>query len=84
MGCARKLGFSYDFDLRLSPTVTLEGFSFRTFKFERAKAETSEKLSGASAELERHSRDVTADLPARVAALAGLLAEKILGRKVAA
>ncbi len=33
------LGFSYSFDLRLQPTISLEGFSLETFEFERAAAE---------------------------------------------
>jgi Domain of unknown function (DUF4157) len=33
------LGFSYQFDLRLQPTISLEGFSLETFEFERAAAE---------------------------------------------
>ncbi len=33
-----KLAFSYEFDLRLNPKVTLEDFSFKTFAFSRAKA----------------------------------------------
>ena len=70
--------------LKLREERRAEGMRLRAEKIERAKAETSEKLSGASAELDRHSKDVTADLPARVAALARLLAEKILGRQVAA
>lgn len=32
------LAFSYSFDLRLRPKVTLEDFSFKTFKFARARA----------------------------------------------
>lgn len=33
------LGFSYQFDLRLQPTVTLEGFSLSTFEYTQAQAE---------------------------------------------
>ncbi|HRC56962.1 MAG TPA: hypothetical protein PKU97_13610, partial [Kofleriaceae bacterium] len=33
------LGFSYQFDLRLQPTISLEGFSLETFEYERAAAE---------------------------------------------
>jgi hypothetical protein len=32
------LAFVYNFDVRLSPKVTLDDFSFKTFKFSRAKA----------------------------------------------
>lgn len=33
------LTFSYQFDLRLAPTISLEGFSLETFEFEQARAE---------------------------------------------
>jgi F0F1-type ATP synthase membrane subunit b/b' len=70
--------------LKLREERRAEGMHLRSGKIEQVKAETAEKLSGASADLEQHSRKIVADLPVRVAALAQLLAEKILGRKVAA
>ncbi len=70
--------------LKLREERRAEGMHLRSGKIEQVKAETAEKLSGASSDLEQHSRQIAADLPARVAALAQLLAEKILGRKVAA
>ena len=33
-----ELAFAYEFDLRLNPTVTLNDFSFKTFRFASAKA----------------------------------------------
>jgi F0F1-type ATP synthase membrane subunit b/b' len=56
----------------------------RSAKNEQVKQETAASLAAAAAELETESRRVAADLPGRVAALAQTLAEKILGRKVAA
>jgi F-type H+-transporting ATPase subunit b len=70
--------------LKLREERRAEGMQLRSGKIEQVKAEAAGRLSGASAELELHSRKVAADLPSRVAALAQLLAEKILGRKVAA
>jgi F-type H+-transporting ATPase subunit b len=70
--------------LKLREERRAEGMQLRSQKIEQLKSETAEKLAGASAELEEHSRGGATDLPARVAALARLLAEKILGRKVAA
>jgi F-type H+-transporting ATPase subunit b len=70
--------------LKLREDRRAEGMQLRSQRIEQVKTETAEKLSGASTELEQHSRRVATDLPARVAALAQLLAEKILGRKVAA
>lgn len=61
-----------------------EGIKLRSAKIEQVKEETARKLAAASSELEQHSRRVAADLPGRIAALARMLAEKILGRKVAA
>ncbi len=61
-----------------------EGMKIRTEKIERVKAETLGKVTTASAELDRNSKSIAADLPGRIASLAQLLAEKILGRKLAA
>jgi F-type H+-transporting ATPase subunit b len=61
-----------------------EGMKLRSEKIEQVKAETGKKLAGASSELAQDSRRVATDLPGRIAALAQMLAEKILGRKVAA
>jgi F-type H+-transporting ATPase subunit b len=70
--------------LKLREQRRAEGMKLRSEKIERAKTETAGKLSAASAELEQASRRVSADLPGRIAALAQTLAEKILGRRVAA
>ena len=70
--------------LKLREQWRAEGLKLRSEKIERVKEETAKKLAGASAELEQDSRRVAADLPGRIAALAQMLAEKILGRKVAA
>ena len=61
-----------------------EGMKLRSARIEQVKGESAKKLAGASSELEQDSRRVAVDLPGRIAALAETLAEKILGRKLAA
>src|SRR5262249_24709251 len=46
-----------------------EGIRLRVEQVEQVKQEAARKLAGASAELEELSRRISADLPARVAAL---------------
>ncbi|MGH9442625.1 MAG: hypothetical protein ACRD16_10165 [Thermoanaerobaculia bacterium] len=70
--------------LKLREERRAEGLKVRSRKVEQIKAETAQRLSAAASELEKHSRDVATELPGRVSALARQLAEKILGRKVAA
>ena len=70
--------------LKLREDRRAEGMKLRSEKIEQMKAETAKKIESASAELDRDSRSVAAEMPGRITALAETLAEKILGRKVAA
>jgi F-type H+-transporting ATPase subunit b len=70
--------------LKLREDRRAEGIQLRSRKIERVKDEAAQKLAVASSELDQLSRTIASDLPGRVASLAQTLAEKILGRKVAA
>lgn len=70
--------------LKLREELRAEGQKLRSEKTESAKKESLATLSAASSEMDELARKASAELPARVIALARTLAEKVLGRSVAA
>jgi F-type H+-transporting ATPase subunit b len=70
--------------LKLREERRTEGQRLRDEKIAGVKDEMASRIARAVAEIEGLARKAASDLPARVAALARQLAEKILGRAVAA
>ncbi len=70
--------------LKLREERRAEGRRIREEKAGVVKEETSAKLTEAGASIEAQSRRAAAELPARIRELARQLAEKVLGRRVAA
>jgi F-type H+-transporting ATPase subunit b len=70
--------------LRLREELRAEGQKFRSATTDDAKKKSLETLAVAASEMDALARKASGELPARVKALAQALAEKVLGRSVAA
>lgn len=70
--------------LKLREELRAEGQKLRSEKTEAVKKESLGTLAAASGEMDELARKASGELPGRVAALAHSLAEKVLGRPVAA
>lgn len=70
--------------LRLREELRAEGIRLREEKTGEARRKAADSLTTAAAEIAGQAETASRDLPSRVAVLGRQLAEKILGRKVAA
>jgi F-type H+-transporting ATPase subunit b len=70
--------------LKLREERRAQGRRLREEKVASVKGEATTRVSDAAAAVERQSRQAAAELPARIRDLARQLAEKILGRRLAA
>ena len=70
--------------LKARDGLRAEGMARLEENLGRARQAAARKLEGAGREIDAQARSAASDLPSRARALARALAEKILGRKIAA